>query len=168
MLDYIVHFVERFSQWGYNLIFLVVMVECQALVGLFMPGESLVLVRGFLAAQGVFDLDLIILKCSSRIMAGRVSWQAISCIWVGRSRHSWPARRACLTCVFVFNALGCALWAATFALLGYFFGESWHVVEKWFGRASAIGIHWGWRYLVGLLLLFLGFIWLWRWRGKKR
>jgi membrane protein DedA with SNARE-associated domain len=54
----------------------------------------------------------------------------------------------------------CALWAATFALLGYFFGESWHVVEKWFGRASAI--------LVGLPLLFLGFIWLWRWRGTKR
>jgi membrane protein DedA with SNARE-associated domain len=45
-------------------------------------------------------------------------------------------------------------------LFGYFFAESWHVVEKWFGRASAI--------LVGLLLLFLGFIWLWRWRGTKR
>jgi hypothetical protein len=28
----------------------------------------------------------------------------------------------------------------------YFFGESWHVVEKWFGRASAT--------LVGLLLCF--------------
>jgi hypothetical protein len=47
---------------------------------------------------------------------------------------------------FVFNTLGCALWAATFGLLGYFFGESWHVVEKWFGRASAT--------LVGLLLFF--------------
>ena len=61
---------------------------------------------------------------------------------------------------FVFNALGCALWAVTFVLLGYFLGESWHVVEKWIGRASAI--------LAGLLLLLLGFTWLWRWRRTKR
>ena len=60
MLDYIVHLVERFGHWGYLIIFLVVMVECQALLGLFMPGESLVLVSGFLAAQGVFDLDVLI------------------------------------------------------------------------------------------------------------
>ena len=52
MLDYIVHFVERVGHWGYFVIFFVVMVECQALLGLFMPGESLVLVSGFLAAQG--------------------------------------------------------------------------------------------------------------------
>ena len=61
---------------------------------------------------------------------------------------------------FVFNALGCALWAATFALLGYFFGASWHVVEKWIGHASAL--------LAVLLLLLLGFMWLWRWRRTKR
>ena len=48
----------------------------------------------------------------------------------------------------------------TFALLGYFLGESWHVVEKWIGRAGAI--------LAGLLLLLLGFMWLWRWRKTKR
>ena len=54
MLDYIVHFVERVGHWGYFVIFFVVMVECQALLGLFMPGESLVLVSGFLAAQEVF------------------------------------------------------------------------------------------------------------------
>ena len=55
MLDYIVHFVERVGHWGYFVIFFVVMVECQALLGLFMPGESLVLVSGFLAAQEVFE-----------------------------------------------------------------------------------------------------------------
>jgi membrane protein DedA with SNARE-associated domain len=41
MLDYIVHFVERVGHWGYFVIFFVVMVECQALLGLFMPGEKL-------------------------------------------------------------------------------------------------------------------------------
>jgi membrane protein DedA with SNARE-associated domain len=58
MLDYIVHFVEQVGQWGYFIIFFVVMIECQALLGLFMPGESLALVSGFLAAQEVFDLDV--------------------------------------------------------------------------------------------------------------
>ena len=59
MLDYIVYFVERVGYWGYFVIFFVVMIECQALLGLFMPGESLVLVSGFLAAQGVFDLHVL-------------------------------------------------------------------------------------------------------------
>ena len=47
--------VERVGYWGYFVIFFVVMLECQALLGLFMPGESLVLVSGSLAAQGVLD-----------------------------------------------------------------------------------------------------------------
>ena len=70
MLDYIVHFVERGGQWGYFVIFLVVLVECQALLGLFMPGESLVLVSGFLAAQEVFDLDVLILVIFAAAVVG--------------------------------------------------------------------------------------------------
>jgi membrane protein DedA with SNARE-associated domain len=203
MLDYIVHFVERFGHWGYLVIFLVVMVECQALLGLFMPGESLVLVSGFLAAQGVFDLDVLIFVIFAAAVVGdSIGYELgrqLGRSWLEEHGSRFGLRRERLDHIemffaghggksvfashfmhlgravtpflagssrmpylrfFVFNALGCALWAATFALLGYFFGESWHVVGKWFGRASAI--------LVGLLLLFLGFIWLWRWRGTKR
>ncbi len=60
MFDYLINFVSHLGHWGYLVIFLVVALECQALLGLFMPGESLVLVGGFLAEQGVFDLDVLI------------------------------------------------------------------------------------------------------------
>ena len=70
MLDYIVHFVEQVGQWGYFIIFFVVMIECQALLGLFIPGESLALVSGFLAAQEVFDLDVLILVIFAAAVVG--------------------------------------------------------------------------------------------------
>ena len=39
---------------------------------------------------------------------------------------------------FVFyNVAGGILWATAFVLLGYFFGESWCLVEKWSGRLGA-------------------------------
>jgi undecaprenyl-diphosphatase len=121
MLDYIVHFVERVGHWGYFVIFLVVMVECQALLGLFMPGESLVLVSGFLAPQEVFDLDVLILV----IFAAAVVGDSIGYELGRQLGRSWLEQH------------------------GYFLGESWHVVEKWIGHASAI--------LADLLLLLLGF-----------
>ena len=31
----------------------------------------------------------------------------------------------------IFNAIGCVLWAAIFSLLGYLFGQSWHLIERW-------------------------------------
>ena len=43
MLDYLINFVNHLGHWGYLVIFLVVALECQALLGLVMPGESLVI-----------------------------------------------------------------------------------------------------------------------------
>ena len=56
MLDHLINFVGHLGHWGYLVIFLVVALECQALLGLVMPGESLVLVGGFFAGQGLLDL----------------------------------------------------------------------------------------------------------------
>lgn len=61
MLDYLIHLIGRLGQWGYLLIFLGAMLESAAFLGLFIPGESLVLVAGFLAAQGLLDLDVLII-----------------------------------------------------------------------------------------------------------
>ena len=55
MLDSLIDLANHLGAWGYLIIFLVVVLECQALLGLFMPGESLVIAGGFLASQGVFD-----------------------------------------------------------------------------------------------------------------
>jgi membrane protein DedA with SNARE-associated domain len=70
MLDYLINFVSHLGYWGYLVIFLVVALECQALLGLFMPGESLVLVGGFLAQQGVFDLGVLIFVISVAAILG--------------------------------------------------------------------------------------------------
>lgn len=61
MLQYLISLVGRLGQWGYLVIFLGAMLESAAFVGLVIPGESLVLVAGFFAAQGLLDLDLLIL-----------------------------------------------------------------------------------------------------------
>lgn len=52
MLDYLIKSVISLGHWGYLVIFLVVVLECQALLGLVMPGESLVLIGGFLSGSG--------------------------------------------------------------------------------------------------------------------
>ena len=42
MLDYLLNFVNHLGHWGYLVIFIIVVLECQPLLGLVMPGESLV------------------------------------------------------------------------------------------------------------------------------
>lgn len=61
MSQYLIDLVERLGQWGYLIIFVGAMLESAAFLGLIIPGESLVLVAGFLAAQGSLDLDLLII-----------------------------------------------------------------------------------------------------------
>lgn len=51
MLDYLINLADDLGHWAYLGIFLVVALECQALLGLVMPGESLVLVGGFIASD---------------------------------------------------------------------------------------------------------------------
>lgn len=60
MLDYLVQLVGRLGHWGYVVIFLGAMAESAAFLGVLVPGESLVLVAGFLAAQQALDLDALI------------------------------------------------------------------------------------------------------------
>lgn len=80
MLEYLLKLVSSFGHWGYLVIFLVVVLECQALLGLFMPGESLVMVGGFLADQGVFEPVLLIIVISSAAIIG-------DCIGYELGRH---------------------------------------------------------------------------------
>ena len=78
MLQYLINLVERLGQWGYLIIFLGAMLESAAFLGLVSPGESLVLVAGFLAAQ-----VLLILICSSSpLQLGRALATASAMKWV--------------------------------------------------------------------------------------
>ena len=70
MIDYLIHYVDRLGHWGYLVVFLIVVLECQPVLGLFMPGESMVLAGGFLASQGSFDLDDLIFTISCAAILG--------------------------------------------------------------------------------------------------
>lgn len=71
MLDYLVNLVSRFGQWGYLVIFIGSALESAAFLGLIVPGESLVLVTGFLASEGALDLDVSILVVVSALQLCR-------------------------------------------------------------------------------------------------
>jgi membrane protein DedA with SNARE-associated domain/membrane-associated phospholipid phosphatase len=70
MFDHLVNFIGNLGYWGYLAIFLVVALECQAFFGLFMPGESLVLVGGFFAEQRIFELPVLIVVISLAAIVG--------------------------------------------------------------------------------------------------
>ena len=70
MLDTIINFVGPLGNWGYLVFFLLVVLECQAILGLFMPGETLVLAGGFFAGQGLFDPGVLITVISSAAILG--------------------------------------------------------------------------------------------------
>jgi undecaprenyl-diphosphatase len=70
MLDHLMNFVGHLGHWGYLVIIIVVALECQPLLGLVMPGESLVLVGGFFAEQGLFHVGLLIFVISIAAILG--------------------------------------------------------------------------------------------------
>jgi len=58
----------------------------------------------------------------------------------------------------VFNGIGATAWGIFFVLLGYFLGESWTVVERWFGRVGVA---------LGTVVLVATIWWLKRGRRKR-
>jgi len=61
----------------------------------------------------------------------------------------------------LWSAVGCAAWGTFFSLVGYFFGESWDVIERYMGRIGLIAS------LCGLAILGL-YLFLRRKRSRKR
>lgn len=58
-----------------------------------------------------------------------------------------------------YNAAGCVVWSLAFTLLGYFFGHSWKLIEKWSGRAGA--------FVFFVVLLVVAFAYIYRTIVKK-
>ena len=76
MLDYLVNLVGRLGHWGYLVIFLGATLESAAFLGLVVPGEGLVLVAGFFAAQGLLDIgDLTALVALGAIFGDTIGYQ---------------------------------------------------------------------------------------------
>ena len=203
MLDRLIDLVDRLGTWGYLVVFVVVVLECQALLGLFMPGESLVVAAGLLSSLGYLrPTTVIVVAALAAILGDSISYELGR--WLGRpwllkprrwlrlrpehvarvegfferhgaksvvAGHFMHVLRALMPFVagmshmrysrfLVFNAIGCVAWATVFVLLGYFVGESWHLIAGWIGGLSAA--------VVGLLLLAAAAGWWWRRRKRRR
>lgn len=76
MVERLIGFVGRVGHWGYLILFLGAMLECSAFLGIAVPGESLVLLGGFLAHQGTLDVgDLIILVALGAILGDSIGYE---------------------------------------------------------------------------------------------
>lgn len=192
MVDYLVGLIGRMGQWGYLAIFAGALLESAAMIGVFVPGEALVLAAGFFAAQGALDLDALIVTVAlgatlgdslgyelgrrwgrdalvqyggrlgvtqarlervdafftrrggSSVFLGRFVGFARALVPFLAGSSRMPYRR-----FLAYNVAGAMLWSIAIVLLGYFVGASWHAVEAWIGRITAILLA-----LVGLGLLF--------------
>lgn len=60
LLHWLSDLVARAGHWSYAVIFAAAVLESAAFLGLLVPGEALVLLAGFLTAQGVLDLDVLL------------------------------------------------------------------------------------------------------------
>lgn len=202
LIDRLSDLIQGFENWGYVIVFIIVLLECQAFLGLFMPGESMVMVTGFLAGQEILDVRWLIgVVAVAAIMGDSIGYEFGR--WLGRDwlRRHGPSfwlrperldkmdaffeRHGGLSVLFahflhvgralmpflagaarlpyprflIFNAIGCVLWATIYCLVGYYFGQNWHLLERWIGRASIIlGI------LAGMIF---ATIWLWRWIASR-
>ncbi len=76
MLDRLINLVSQLGYWGYLVVFLAVTLESAAFLGFVVPGETLVLVGGFLAAQGLLDWgDLMVFVCTGAILGDTIGYE---------------------------------------------------------------------------------------------
>lgn len=58
------------DNWGYLIIFLSAIAETLPIIGAFVPGQTILILGGFLAKLGVFDLKAVILAAGFGVVAG--------------------------------------------------------------------------------------------------
>ncbi len=76
MLQDLINLVREIGHWAYLIIFLGVALESAALLGLFIPGESLMMLGGFLAERGTLSLVYLIpLACLGAVLGDSISYE---------------------------------------------------------------------------------------------
>ncbi|HYL91387.1 MAG TPA: bifunctional DedA family/phosphatase PAP2 family protein [Burkholderiales bacterium] len=70
MLEYLTGLVARLGSWGYVAVFGVASMESAVFLGLFVPGETMAVAAGFMAAQHVLDLDAVIIVMAAGAALG--------------------------------------------------------------------------------------------------
>jgi membrane protein DedA with SNARE-associated domain/membrane-associated phospholipid phosphatase len=203
MFQSILHRIILLGNWEYLIIFMVLFLETSAFLGVILPGETMVVLAGFLSSQGYLKLGdciwiiilaailgdsggyligstvgkhyfekhkrLLFLK-RKHIRMTNVYFQRHGGKTVFFSRFISILREAAPFAAgianmpyhkfFFFNAPGGIIWSITFLLIGYYFGQSWQLIEKWLGRAGL--------FLVLIVLAVVFFFYLYRVISRKK
>ncbi|GMR04125.1 MAG: hypothetical protein BMS9Abin23_0014 [Thermodesulfobacteriota bacterium] len=179
LFDTLFNTITLLGNWGYLILFMAAFLESSAFVGLIIPGETTVVLAGFLASQGYLDLgDSIWVIALGAVLGDSVGYSFGKAIgggyfkkhkrlffikekhidratayfhlhggktiffgrFIGFFRAMAPFAAGMLKMDYprflFYNVTGGVLWTVSFTLLGYFFGESWHVIERWSGRTG--------------------------------
>ncbi|MCZ7663459.1 MAG: bifunctional DedA family/phosphatase PAP2 family protein [Thermoleophilia bacterium] len=201
MLQSALDFFTRVAgEWGLWIVFAIAFLETSAMVGLLVPGETVVLLAGALASRGVLDLGDLLLVVALAALLGdstgyllgrklgrefvlrhrrlfRIKPEHLARVdryfqghggttilfgrWVGFLRSLAPfmagSARMPYGRFLIFDLVGVISWASTVTLLGFVFGKSYHLVERWLGRVSLFLLL---LVVAGVLFWLLG-RWLW-------
>jgi membrane protein DedA with SNARE-associated domain/membrane-associated phospholipid phosphatase len=193
----------QLGHWGYLIVFLMPFLESAAFTGLLVPGETVVVLAGFLSSQGYLDLGGCLWVISLAVILGDTAGYALGkkigrgyfekhrrllflkerhlkkteeffarhggkTIFLARFTHLLRAMAPFVAGMsgmpykkfVMFNIAGGIIWTAIFTLLGYFFGQSWQLIEKWAGRAGV--------FILFVFLVIAGFGMLFRAAAKNR
>lgn len=88
----------------------------------FLTPERLARISGFFERHG--NRTILV----ARFITGL---RVFAALFAGASRMPWRV-------FLVYNAAGAILWAVAISVLGYLFGHSWPVLEKWVGRSGML------------------------------
>ncbi len=203
MIERVLNMIGLLGHWGYLIIFIAAFLESSAFMGLLVPGESVVVLSGFLASQGYLEIgDLLWVVSLGAVLGDSVGYSLGKAIGRGyfkrhkrllflKEKHfqrvdTYFQQHGGKTIFFgrfvgflramapfaagmsrmpygrflVYNAAGGILWSVCFILLGFFFGQSWQLIEKWSGRTGLFALV--------ILLLIAGFSYLYRTLVKRQ
>jgi undecaprenyl-diphosphatase len=76
VVDYLLALLGRVGSWSYALIFVAATLESSAFVGLFVPGDTIAVIAGFLAWEGVLDLpETIAVAAAGAILGDSIGYE---------------------------------------------------------------------------------------------
>ena len=197
MIEKLFDIISLLGNWGYLVLFLAAFLESAAFMGFLVPGETVVILSGFLAFQGYLKLgDCMVIIALGAVLGDTVGYGIGKTVgrgyferhkrllflkeshiqktdqyfrkhggktvflgrFVGLLRAMVPFTAGISKMpygkFFTYNIAGGICWAVTFTLLGYFFGQSWQLIEKWSGRAGL--------FVFFIILVVAGFTYLYR------
>ncbi|MHB8907272.1 MAG: bifunctional DedA family/phosphatase PAP2 family protein [Syntrophales bacterium] len=203
MMEQLLALFARLGHWGYLVVFLLPFMESAAFTGLLVPGETVVVLAGFLSSQGYLDLGDCLLVISLAVVLGDTAGYTLGkaigrgyferhkrllflkerhlrkteeyfdrhggkTIFLARFTHFLRAMAPFVAGMsrmpykkfITFNVAGGILWTVAFTLLGYFFGQSWQLIEKWAGRAGL--------FILFLFLVIAGFSFLYGAASRRK